>query len=72
MDQTPRIRARQSSSVPARPTASLILRAHARAARGQPLTTRQVAALLGISQQSVHAAERRALAKLRRLLEAEI
>lgn len=59
---------RPTRSVPPRPTASLKLIAAARARRGLPLSTRQVAALLGLRQQTVHAAERRALAKLRRAL----
>lgn len=50
------------------PAQRLLYRLRARAVRGVPLTQRQVAALLGIRQQTVNAIERRALAKLRRAL----
>lgn len=54
-------------SIPIRPSASLLARARVRVVG--PLTQRQVAALLGIRQQTVNAVERRALAKLRRALD---
>lgn len=53
-------------SIPIRPTASLLARARVRVTG--PLTQRQVAALLGLRQQTVNAVEQRALAKLRRAL----
>lgn len=49
--------------------ARLLLRLDHRRRRGIPLTQSQVAALLGIRQQTVSRIERRALSKIRRALQ---